>query len=208
MNIALQTSVVSRTRPRYFAHKHAHRQTDRQTDRQTHTHTHTHTRTHTHTQEGMLTRAHHVTCFSGRCYANRMNLSRHRRSHTARARMFACEVCARTFSQRHHLQAHVRSHTGEKPYKVNQQKFSEMSLTNLSNIQQFLRLLLSFQPRSHRSAHSPKYGLNIQLCPGVIVRSPFWAKHHVVVQYMARWMKCPLPPSPSSSLPLPEPPCG
>ncbi len=32
------------------------------------------------------------------------------------------------------------------------------------------------------------------------VRSPFRAKHHVVVQYMARWMKCPLPP------PLPQPP--
>ncbi len=30
----------------------------------------------------------------------------------------------------------------------------------------------------------------------VIVRSPFWAKHHVVVQCMARWMKCPLSPSP------------
>ncbi len=30
----------------------------------------------------------------------------------------------------------------------------------------------------------------------LIVRSPFRAKHHVVVQYMARWMKCPLPPPP------------
>ncbi len=30
----------------------------------------------------------------------------------------------------------------------------------------------------------------------VVVRSPFRAKHHVVVQYMAGWMKCPLPPSP------------
>ncbi len=28
----------------------------------------------------------------------------------------------------------------------------------------------------------------------IIVRSPFRAKHHVAVQYMARWMKCPLPP--------------
>ncbi len=27
----------------------------------------------------------------------------------------------------------------------------------------------------------------------LVVRSPFRAKHHVVVQYMARWMKCPLP---------------
>ncbi len=30
--------------------------------------------------------------------------------------------------------------------------------------------------------------------PKLFVRSPFRAKHHVVVQYMARWMKCPLPP--------------
>ncbi len=30
----------------------------------------------------------------------------------------------------------------------------------------------------------------------IIVRSPFRAKHHVVVQYMARWMKCLQPLSP------------
>ncbi len=36
------------------------------------------------------------------------------------------------------------------------------------------------------------------------MRSPFRAKHHVVVQYMVRWMKCPLP-SPS---PQPPPPTG
>ncbi len=46
----------------------------------------------------------------------------------------------------------------------------------------------------------------------LIVRSPFGAKHHVVVQYMARWMKCPLPPPPTplplspTPLPLPQPP--
>ncbi len=34
------------------------------------------------------------------------------------------------------------------------------------------------------------------------MRSPFRAKHHVVVQYMARWVKCPLPPPPT---PLPSP---
>ncbi len=43
-----------------------------------------------------------------------------------------------------------------------------------------------------------------------VVRSPFRAKHHVVVQYMARWMKCPLPPPPLDPLPLPNPlpPCS
>ncbi len=40
---------------------------------------------------------------------------------------------------------------------------------------------------------------------GFIVRSSFRAKHHVVVQYMARWMKCPLP-SPHNPLPIPQPP--
>ncbi len=45
----------------------------------------------------------------------------------------------------------------------------------------------------------------------VIVRSPFRAKHHVVVQYMAGWMKCPLPPSlnhppPARPPPLARPP--
>ena len=43
------------------------------------------------------------------------------------------------------------------------------------------------------------------------MRSPFRAKHHVVVQYMARWMKCPLPPLPNPLPPRPfhlEPPCG
>ncbi len=38
----------------------------------------------------------------------------------------------------------------------------------------------------------------------VIVRSPFRAKHHVVVQFMARWMKCPLSPSPLNLLPPPH----
>ncbi len=42
--------------------------------------------------------------------------------------------------------------------------------------------------------------------PVLVVRSPFRAKHHVVVQYMARWMKCPLPPSPLNTLALPNPP--
>ena len=39
------------------------------------------------------------------------------------------------------------------------------------------------------------------------MRSPFRAKHHVVVQYTARWMKCPLapppPPTPHPWIPLP-----
>ncbi len=38
----------------------------------------------------------------------------------------------------------------------------------------------------------------------LVVRSPFRAKHHVVVQYMARWMKYPLPLPPNPpTLPLP-----
>ena len=41
-----------------------------------------------------------------------------------------------------------------------------------------------------------------------IVRSPFRAKHHVVVQYMAAGPKCPLPPSPCGTPlpPWPDPP--
>ncbi len=42
-----------------------------------------------------------------------------------------------------------------------------------------------------------------------VVRSPFRAKHYVAVQYMARWMKCPLPPPlplPQLHSPLPDPP--
>ncbi len=42
----------------------------------------------------------------------------------------------------------------------------------------------------------------------IIVRSPFGAMHHVVVQYMARWMKCPLPlPKPPLPPAGPPPPC-
>ncbi len=37
-----------------------------------------------------------------------------------------------------------------------------------------------------------------------LVRSPFRAKHHVVVQYMAAGLKCPLPPPPSPT-PSPSP---
>ncbi len=36
-----------------------------------------------------------------------------------------------------------------------------------------------------------------------IVRSPFRVKHHVVMQYMAAGLKCPLPPSPSPQPPSP-----
>ncbi len=40
-----------------------------------------------------------------------------------------------------------------------------------------------------------------------IVRSPFRAKHHVVVQYMAAGPKCPLPPPPCGAPPpWPDPP--
>ncbi len=40
-----------------------------------------------------------------------------------------------------------------------------------------------------------------------IVRNPFRAKHHVAVQYMARWTKYPLPPLNSHPLPQPPSPC-
>ncbi len=41
----------------------------------------------------------------------------------------------------------------------------------------------------------------------IVVRSPFRAKHHVAVQYMAGYMKCPLPPPlPQPPLPLSDPP--
>ncbi len=42
----------------------------------------------------------------------------------------------------------------------------------------------------------------------LIVRSPIGAKHHVVVQCMARWLKCPLPqPPPPPPTPSPSPHC-
>ena len=42
-----------------------------------------------------------------------------------------------------------------------------------------------------------------------IVRSPFRANHHVVVQYMAAGPKCPPTPSPCGPPPLwPDPPCS
>ncbi len=56
-------------------------------------------------------------------------------------------------------------------------------------------------PRLPGSAYQPAAKLT-----QLIVRSPFRVKHHVVVQYMARWMKCPLPPPPFTPLPLPQPP--
>ncbi len=64
----------------------------------------------------------------------------------------------------------------------------------------------------HRLAHPsrPLVGNTTEI--EVVVRSPFRAKHYVAVQYMARWMKCPLPPpplAPSPSLPpCPQTPQG
>ncbi len=40
----------------------------------------------------------------------------------------------------------------------------------------------------------------------IIVRSPFRAKHHVVMQYMAAGPKCPLPPPAQTPTPHPQPP--
>ena len=40
----------------------------------------------------------------------------------------------------------------------------------------------------------------LRVCSFSIVRSHFRAKHHVVVQCMARWLKCPLPPPPPPGL--------
>ncbi len=42
--------------------------------------------------------------------------------------------------------------------------------------------------------------------PTYVVWSPLRAKHYVVVQYMAKWLKCPLPPpNPCSPSPTPQP---
>ncbi len=43
--------------------------------------------------------------------------------------------------------------------------------------------------------------------PNIIVRSPFRAKHHVVVQYMAAGPKCLLPPPPPGGPPCPDTLC-
>ncbi len=62
------------------------------------------------------------------------------------------------------------------------------------------------------SASKPPDWGKLLLAPTMtlVVRSPFRAKHHVVVQCMARWMKCPLPlpqaPSPSPNPPRPPTP--
>ncbi len=77
-------------------------------------------------------------------------------------------------------------------------KFSSKELKVLSSaLTQFIvpcRRLVKVQPI--RKFIRPKV-LHV-----LIVRSSFRAKHHVVVQYMARWMKYPLPPPPSGPPPL------
>ncbi len=40
----------------------------------------------------------------------------------------------------------------------------------------------------------------------IFVQKPLEGKHHVVVQYMARWMKCPLPPPAWTTPPRLDPP--
>ncbi len=57
-------------------------------------------------------------------------------------------------------------------------------------------------PPRHKAHSVPRCIVNEKL-DLVVVRSPFRAKHHVVVQYIAAGWKCPLPPSPT---PHPSPP--
>ncbi len=61
-------------------------------------------------------------------------------------------------------------------------------------------------PNSHRPAKK-NYKVVVAhkaLCvSNLFVRSPFRAKHHVVVQFMTRWLKCPLPLSPNPPPPNP-----
>ena len=52
------------------------------------------------------------------------------------------------------------------------------------------------------------FGLSTLPPSSLIVRSPFRAKHHVVVQNMAAGLKYPLPPSPQTPLPDPPPAHG
>ncbi len=67
-----------------------------------------------------------------------------------------------------------------------------------------------FSVRSHKSLWSldyPSCGYCSHGIVGVIVRSPFRAKHRVIVQYMVALMKCPLsPPPPPTPLLLPPAP--
>ncbi len=75
-----------------------------------------------------------------------------------------------------------------------------------------VRVRPRLQDRRQHAAQLPRHRILERDYPEVqryvIVRSPFRAKHHVVVQYMAGWMKCPLsPPLPTPPPdPLPDPP--
>ncbi len=68
----------------------------------------------------------------------------------------------------------------------------------------YMYLNLMFQSLAHTGFYDNLFFWVEQDRPHapLIVRSPFRAKHLVVVSYMVGWMKCPLPPPPS---PLPDP---
>ena len=62
--------------------------------------------------------------------------------------------------------------------------------------------IVGFSAQDSLACDSTHHSCAEELCWRLIVRSPFWAKHHVVMQYMAAGPKCPLPPLP----PQPDPP--
>ncbi|KAJ2120098.1 zinc-finger protein [Coemansia sp. RSA 1822] len=52
----------------------------------------------------------------GRPFTQRQRALRHIQTHTG-VKPFACQVCAKRFSEAHIMQQHLRVHTGEKPFK-------------------------------------------------------------------------------------------
>ena len=60
-------------------------------------------------------------------FCTQSSLTKHIDEQHIERRIFACDVCPKSFKRKHHLEAHILTHTGEKPFQCDHcdQSFSK-----------------------------------------------------------------------------------
>ena len=103
-----------------------------------------------------------------RSYSNKYSLNRHMKVHDE-SKAFKCGVCLKVFSYKSSLEAHYRSHTGEKPFacQICDRKFAVK--------QSLIR---------HQATHSDDRPFRCSICPeGRYFKTKRNLKEHMIFNY-------------------------